>query len=347
MDELREPNDNQISRILRDAVAECFAAGRRNASTPTTALFSPEAFFFSSEARELKAAILRAGGKLWKREYVDGNGGNLSVRVGGDYAICTPTLCSKGDLTIEDLSLVDLDDHQICGSRERTSEILLHLEIYKAQPAAQAVIHCHPPYATAYALAGVAPPDNLLPEKEVFVGPVAIVPYETPGTMEFARTVLPYVKSHNTILLGNHGIVCWADTIAHAEWYVEVIENYCKTVVIASGIKMPLPEIPSEKIADLLRRKQRMGLPDPRLDEPEFHAGNGHDPSKLLATISSGMGRVSEVAKVASADGNHSDANSAIKDQGAEDEDEIERLAASFAEQFFSSLNAGRSKARS
>ncbi|MGH9616576.1 MAG: class II aldolase/adducin family protein [Acidobacteriaceae bacterium] len=66
------------------------------------------------------------------------------------------------------------------------------------------------------------------PEQEVFVGPVALAPYETPGTQAFAETVLPYVKNHNTILLTNHGVVCWADTVTHAEWYVEVVDTYCK-----------------------------------------------------------------------------------------------------------------------
>ena len=151
------------------------------------------------------------------------------------------------------------------GDRPQTSEILLHLEIYKAVPAAKAVIHCHPPYATAHAVAGVIPQGNLVPEQEVFVGPVALAPYETPGTHAFAKTVLPYVKDHNTILLANHGIVCWADTVTHAEWYVEVVDTYCKTVMIASQLRPKLNEIPLDKIADLLAIKKKWGLPDPRL----------------------------------------------------------------------------------
>jgi L-fuculose-phosphate aldolase len=163
------------------------------------------------------------------------------------------------------LSLVDLDNYQICGDRPQTSEILLHLEIYKAVPAAKAVIHCHPPYATAHAVAGVIPQGNLVPEQEVFVGPVALAPYETPGTLAFAKTVLPYVKDHNTILLANHGIVCWADTVTHAEWYVEVVDTYCKTVMIASQLRPKLNEISANKIPDLLAIKKKWGLPDPRL----------------------------------------------------------------------------------
>jgi L-fuculose-phosphate aldolase len=142
----------------------------------------------------------------------------------------------------------------------------LHLEIYKTVPQARAVVHCHPPYATAHAIAGVVPQPNLLPEQEVFVGPVAISPYETPGTHEFARTIVPLAKNHNTILLANHGLVCWGDTVTHAEWYVEIIETYCKTVMVASQLRQRLPEIPPEKITDLLALKRRLGLslPDTR-----------------------------------------------------------------------------------
>jgi L-fuculose-phosphate aldolase len=114
-------------------------------------------------------------------------------------------------------------------------------------------------------MAGLVPRGNLVPEQEVFVGPVAVAPYETPGTMAFARTILPFVRDHNTILLTNHGVVCWADTVTHAEWYVEVVENYCKTLTIASQLGVPIQEIPAHKIGSLLAIKKKLGIPDPRL----------------------------------------------------------------------------------
>lgn len=254
-----------ISSIVRRAVLDCIAADQPRPSVST----APQEIFSSPNACALKEEIVHVGKKLWARQYVDGNGGNISARVSPHYFLCTPTLCSKGDLRAEDLSLVDIDNAQICGDRPQTSEILLHLEIYKAVPAANAVIHCHPPYATAHAIAGIVPPGNLIPEQEVFVGPVALAPYETPGTLAFAKTVLPFVQNHNTILLANHGIVCWADTVTHAEWYVEVVETYCKTVMIASQLRAHLNEIPPDKIADLLAIKKKLGLPDARLDTAE------------------------------------------------------------------------------
>lgn len=221
--------------------------------------------FHSSRAQALKEEIVSVGRKLWHRQYVDGNGGNISARLSSDYIICTPTMLSKGDLRPEDLLLVDLDNNRIIGDRAQTSEIRLHLEIYKAVPQARAVVHCHPPYATAHAVAGVIPQGELVPEQEVFVGLVALAPYETPGTAEFARTILPLVKQHNTILLANHGIVCWADTVTHAEWYAEIIETYCKIIMIASQLKTPLERLSPAKINELLAIKKRLGLPDARI----------------------------------------------------------------------------------
>jgi L-fuculose-phosphate aldolase len=100
----------------------------------------------------------------------------------------------------------------------------------------------------------------------VFIGKVALSPYETPGTKKFAETVLPFVKTHNTVLLANHGIVCWADTVTHAEWYAEVVDTYCWTLMLAQQLGAPVSHIPAEKAGDLLAIKQRLGLPDARLE---------------------------------------------------------------------------------
>ena len=226
-------------------------------------------YFFSEEAERAKAEICDVGRKLWQRAYVDGNGGNISYRIGEDRVICTPTLMSKGDLTPADLCLVDMKGNQILGCRQRTSEILMHLEIYKAVPAAKGVVHCHPPHATAYALTGMVPPNCIIPECEVFVGKIALVPYETPGTQAFADLVTPYAPDHNSILLGNHGIVTWGETVTRAEWFAEVLDTYCNTIIQASHLGAPISQFPSEKAADLLAIKKRLGFPDPRHDMKE------------------------------------------------------------------------------
>jgi len=222
--------------------------------------------FSTPEAEAVKKEICAVGRKLWMRQFVDGNGGNISYRIGPNEVICTPTLVSKYDLTPEDLSMVDLEGNQIAGSKARTSEILLHLEIYKAVPEAKSCVHCHPPHATAYAITGKVPPNLVIPEFEVFIGKVAISPYETPGTAEFAQTVLPFVKTHNTVLLANHGIICWADSVTHAEWFAEVLETYCWTLMLASQLGAPISYISEQKGSDLLAIKKKLGLPDIRFD---------------------------------------------------------------------------------
>jgi L-fuculose-phosphate aldolase len=228
-----------------------------------------DALFHSPEATVIKEEICAVGRKLWQRSYVDGNGGNISCRIGENAVICTPTLLSKADVKPEDLCLVDLEGNQLAGVLKRTSEVYLHLEIFKTVPQAKAVVHCHPPHATAYAITGCVPPTPVIPEFDVFVGKVAITPYETPGTKKFAETVLPFVRDHNTILLGNHGIVCWADTPTHAEWYAENLETYCWTLLISRQLGVPYVKIPAEKEQDLLNIKKRLGLPDARFDMKE------------------------------------------------------------------------------
>lgn len=244
-------------RGSHQSCACCPKAGQTPAS-------DPDRLFHSSEAEAFKAEIVAVGRKLWQRAYVDGNGGNISYRLGPNAVLCTPTLVSKADLTPEDLCLVDMEGTQLAGCRPRTSEILMHLEIYKAVPEAKAVVHCHPPHATAYAITGRVPPTCVIPESEVFIGRVALAPYQTPGTQAFAEAVLPYVKDHNTILLANHGIACWADTVTHAEWYAEVVDTYCHTLMLAAQLGAPLTHIPADKTADLLAIKKRLGLPDAR-----------------------------------------------------------------------------------
>lgn len=248
-----------------DRVREVVRAAMDVMREPLQPELTPSAAANSFEADALRAEIIRVGRKLWQRQYVDGNGGNISVRLGSKYVLCTPTMMSKGDLEPADICLSDLDGNILAGDRNRTSEILLHLQIYKANQKARAVVHCHPPHATAFAMTGSAPPNGYISEYEYFIGLAAVAPYETPGTQAFAETILPFVQDHNTILLTNHGVVCWADTVTHAEWLVEIIDTYCRTFLIAEQIGRPLTRISEGKLAELLVLKRRAGLPDPRL----------------------------------------------------------------------------------
>jgi len=283
--------ENPIARPVQPAPAVAVSA-------PVKFARADEALLNSPEATVIKQEMIHVGRKLWDRQYVDGNGGNITYRIAPDRVICTPTLLSKGDLTLDDFCLVDLEGNQLAGKAKRTSEVYLHLQVYKTVQEARAAVHAHPPHATAYAISGRVPPRCVIPEQDVFIGSVAISPYETPGTREFAKTIIPYVKDHNTILLANHGIICWADTVTHAEWYVEVVDTYCRTLMLASQLGAGITRIPPDKQAVLLEIKKRLGLPDAKFgleecqlcDQPETPGGITVCPSTCPQNCPGGCG---------------------------------------------------------
>ena len=276
MNDIGAVGRRQIEIAVRDALARvvaradeekrvaagAVAAAAASAAQPADAL----KVFESEEAARAKREIVRVARKLWLREYVDGNGGNISFRLTDDYVLCTPTLLSKADVRPADIAMVDLYGRQVAGAKRRSSEISLHVAIMRAVPAARAVVHCHPPHATAYAVTGRVPPEWLLAEPEVFLGPIGWVPYETPGTEAGAGAAVKVATRHNTLMLANHGIACWADTVTHAEWYVETLDTYCRTLLLAAQLPAPLAAMPREKVSELLDLKRRLGLPDIRYD---------------------------------------------------------------------------------
>jgi L-fuculose-phosphate aldolase len=228
-----------------------------------------DAFFASAHARNVKEQICEVGRRLWQREYVDGNGGNIAVRAGEDIAICTPTLVSKGFMKPEDMCLVDFAGTQLCGLKNRTSEILMHLQIMQRQPRAVATVHCHPPYSTGFAVAGVEPPTCMIPEYEVFAS-VGLAPYRTPGTPEMGKLVADLVDRHNIVLMANHGVVAWShNNVEDAYFKMEILEAYCRTVLVAHQLGKPANTITQAQLQDLLKIKKSLGIPDPRHDLKE------------------------------------------------------------------------------
>ena len=173
------------------------------------------------DVHELKQAICEIGDRIYKRGFAAANDGNITVRLNETEVLCTPTMHCKGFLTPDDICLVDMDGRQLGGSKKRSSEALLHLEIMKARPDVQSVVHCHPPHATAFAVAREPIPQAVLPEVEVFLGEVPIAPYETPGGKKFAETILPFVQQTNVIILANHGTVSYGESVERAYWWTE------------------------------------------------------------------------------------------------------------------------------
>jgi len=225
-----------------------------------------EKFFYSAEIQALKERICHIGKRIWSKGYVDGNGGNITVRVGDNLVLCTPTLISKGFMTPDDICMVDLDGNQVAGTRPRTSEVNTHLGIMRNEPKAKSCVHAHPIYATAFAVAGVTPPSCLIPEPEVFLGEIGFASYQTPGTPENAREVGQLAKKHQSILMQNHGVICWGKDVEDAYWKMENTDAFCQTVTVTYQLGGPKQYGP-DKLKELIEIRKKLGMPDHRLEE--------------------------------------------------------------------------------
>jgi L-fuculose-phosphate aldolase len=173
---------------------------------------------------------------------IAGRDGNLSVRIGKERVLVTPTACIKALVTPRDMVEVDLGGRpRGHGSRKPTSELDLHLRILRHRPDVLAVVHAHPPAATAFAVAGEAIPGNLLPELIFVVGPVPLVPFGKPGTPELGDRVVPFLEGHNALLLANHGAVTLGRTLDEAWIRMESLEHCAKIIAFARTIGQPRP----------------------------------------------------------------------------------------------------------
>ena len=213
----------------------------------------------------LKDEICDIGHRIYNKGFAAGNDGNISYRLGPNKVLCTPTMMSKGFMTPADLCIVDMEGNQVAGKRKRSSEILLHLTIMKERPDVNSVVHCHPPHATAFAVAREPIPQAVLPEVEVFLGDIPISRYETPGSQTFADTIRPVVKHSNVILLANHGTVSFGETVERAYWWTEIVDAYCRILMLAKGLG-GVVYLTGKETRALLDLKQKWGYTDARLD---------------------------------------------------------------------------------
>src|SRR5262245_3481028 len=214
--------------------------------------------------RQIKEFMCEIGRRVYNKGFAAANDGNITVRLNEREILCTPTMVSKGFMKPEDICKVDYEGKQLAGTRKRSSEVLLHLVVYKLNPSINAVVHCHPPHATAFAVAHEPIPKCILPEVEVFLGEVPIAPYETPGNQKFADTIAPYVKDCNTILLANHGTVTFGPTLENAYFNSEIIDAYCQILILARQLGR-INYFSENETRELLELKQRIGYDDPRL----------------------------------------------------------------------------------
>jgi len=199
-----------------------------------------------------RQAVVEAGRRLWQRGYVAANDGNISVRI-GDRVLVTPTGRSKGFLDGNDLVVVGLDGARLEGRLEPTSELGMHLAVYAARDDVRAVVHAHPPAATAFAVSGAPLDGALLPEVVVSLGAVPTVPYGTPSTPELADAMEPFLEGHNALILENHGAVAFGPSVEEAYYRLETVEHAAHIAILAHALGggRALPDRELKKLREL------------------------------------------------------------------------------------------------
>lgn len=218
---------------------------------------------FEKSQTELRRDICEVGRRIWQRGFVAYNDGNLSVRLSADRVLATPTGVSKGFLEPDMLVIVDMDGRQVDGHLKMSSEILMHLAMYRERCDVAAVVHTHPPYATGFAVYGQGLEQASLPEFVVALGGVPLAPYGKPSTPELGETVRPYVQDHDVFLLQNHGALALGSDIYQAYYRTETLEHTAMITFIARCLGRETTIAP-EELPHLWQMREGMGLGYPR-----------------------------------------------------------------------------------
>ena len=219
---------------------------------------------------QAKLDIVEAGRRVFNQGYVASNDGNISCRFEEDRILTTPTGMSKGFLKIEDLCVVDMDGKLVSGQKRPSSEIGMHIFLYRQRPDMRAVVHAHPPTATGFAVAGIPLSACVLPEVIITLGSIPIVDYGTPGGPEISEPIKKYVKDYDAYLLENHGATTIGTDVMNAYYKMETMEHFAKILFVAKQLG-GFNELNSEQVAKLIAIRDRMGLrgPEPACDIPD------------------------------------------------------------------------------
>jgi len=209
---------------------------------------------------EAKSIICEIGKRMYNRNYVAANDGNISVKVGPNAIWCTPTGISKGYMTPDMLVKMDLSGKILSGKYKPSSEVKMHLRVYNENPEVNAVCHAHPPVATSFAIAGIQLDKAILPEAVVLLGTVPVAPYATPGTQEVPDSIAPYCKSHNAVLLANHGALTWGADPIEAYHRMESLEHYALIHMYTSKIINKSNELSCTQVDELLKIRENLGI---------------------------------------------------------------------------------------
>ncbi len=202
--------------------------------------------------QQLREDIVKVGHSIFGKGWVAANDGNISIRLQDDRILATPTGVSKGALAPGDLILCDLQGRKLCGERERTTEMGMHLTVYNLRPDVHAVVHAHPPAATGFAAAGRPLNVALLPEVVISLGSIPLAEYGLPGTPALSEGMLPYIPTYDAMLLENHGAVSYGEDVFQALSRMEIMEHFARIMLVAEllGGAKALPRVEVQKLFD-------------------------------------------------------------------------------------------------
>jgi L-fuculose-phosphate aldolase len=206
--------------------------------------------------QQLRDDITQVGKLMFDKGWIAANDGNITIRLEENLILATPTGVSKGMIMPGDLILCDLDGNKLCGERECTSEMAMHLTIYRLRPDIRSVLHAHPPVATGFATAGRALNLGLLPEIVIRLGSVPLCDYGLPGTPARTEGMLPYIPKYEALLMANHGVVCYGTDVFDAYFKMESVEHFARIALVAELLGGPkvLPRVEIQKLFDSRKR---------------------------------------------------------------------------------------------
>jgi len=204
---------------------------------------------------ELKKLFVELGRRIWERNYVAANDGNMTVRLNDRELLTTPTGISKGYMTTDMIIKVDYNGKVISGNANYrpSSEVKMHIDVYNERPDIHAVVHAHPPFATSFAVAGIPLDKCVLPEAIIVIGAVPIAKYGLPSTDELPDNIRPHIKQNDVILLENHGALTLGPDLLTAYHRMETLEHTANIVSksIQLGNLGVLPEVERDRLMTL------------------------------------------------------------------------------------------------
>jgi L-fuculose-phosphate aldolase len=216
---------------------------------------------FSEE--QIRDEIVRFCHLTYEKGYVASTDGNVSARLPGGNIMCTPTMSNKGFLKASDMVIIDIKGKKIRGERKQSSEMAMHLLIYEMRPDVHAVVHNHPPCATAYAAAGIPLNKALISEVVLALGCIPLAEYGTPGTPELTDRLRPYVQNYDALLMANHGVVTYGANLEDAFNRMDTVEHFAK-ISIYTKILGRERLLSTEDVDKLLVQRQRyFGFDEP------------------------------------------------------------------------------------